>query len=78
MAALVIALLLALAGALLRTDHIPPPSSSNLRHLSPFNAMPTRYLVIAVAVLLCAVALLYMAEHKSLIPATATTLFQVR
>ena len=32
MAALVIALLLALAGALLRTDHIPPPSSSNLRH----------------------------------------------
>ena len=34
MAALVIALLLALAGALLRTDHIPPPSSSNLRQLA--------------------------------------------
>ena len=31
MAALVIALLLTLAGALLRTDHLPPPSISNLR-----------------------------------------------
>jgi hypothetical protein len=31
MAALVIALLLALAGALLRTDRLPPPSISNLR-----------------------------------------------
>jgi hypothetical protein len=31
MAALVIALLLALAGASLRTDHLPPLSISNLR-----------------------------------------------
>ena len=31
MAALVIALLLAFAGALLRTYHLPPPSISNLR-----------------------------------------------
>ena len=31
MAALVIALLLALAGALLRTDHLPPRSIANLR-----------------------------------------------
>ena len=31
MAALVIALLLVLAGALLRNSHLPPPSISNLR-----------------------------------------------
>ena len=32
MGALVIALLLTIAGALVRTDHLPPPSISNLRH----------------------------------------------
>ena len=74
MAALVIALLLAFAGALLRTNHIPPPSISNLRQYP--HAMATRYLVIAVAVLLCAVALLYMVDHESLIPRQRLLCFQ--
>ena len=75
MAALVIALLLALAGALLRTDHLPPPSISTCGSSLTLCPHGTYY---------CsgrssrAAALLYMVDHKSLIPPTATTLFQAR
>ena len=78
MAALVIALLLAFAGALLRTDHFRRLASLICGSASAFSAMATRYLIIAVAVLLCAVALLYMVDYESLTPTTATTLFQIR
>jgi len=42
--------------------------------------MTAWHIVIAVAVLLCAVALLYIADHRSLIPTTpqTTSLFQAR
>ena len=75
MAAVVIALLLAFAGALLSFRRL---ASLICGSASAFSAMATRYLIIAVAVLLCAVALLYMVDYESLTPTTATTLFQIR
>jgi len=39
--------------------------------------MATRYKVIALAVLICAIALLYMVDQKSLMPAQSISLSQV-
>ena len=40
--------------------------------------MTVRYLVIAAAVILCAGTLLYIADYRSLVPATPQELFAVK